>query len=298
MKHARHTNDRVQLYLLGGFGLVLDGVPVDDSAWRLRNSQTLIKLLALAPGLRVRRDRVLELLWPDLDPDAAANNFHRTIHFARNVLIEGSSGAAAAMIGLRRGIVSLEPEEGIWVDVLAYEAAASEALHRGSIEHFELAAQLYRGDLLPRDQLAVWARNRRTVLRETHLVLLLEMARRYQSRDALAPAQEALLSILELEASHEDAHASLMRIHARLGRRYQALRQYRRLVEALDRDLDTSPSPATERLRRDIEAGRIPMDAPEPVIESDGEDTSTDPEWQSPAGTGGPIGTRDRSAST
>ncbi|MFW6074014.1 MAG: hypothetical protein ACOC9Y_00355 [Chloroflexota bacterium] len=53
----------------------IQGRRVTDSAWRLRRSRDLIKMLALAPNRRLQRDIVLDRLWPDLNPKAAANNF-------------------------------------------------------------------------------------------------------------------------------------------------------------------------------------------------------------------------------
>ena len=45
----------VQISLLGGFAITVSGEPVEDR-WRLRKAKTLVKLLALARGHRLRRD--------------------------------------------------------------------------------------------------------------------------------------------------------------------------------------------------------------------------------------------------
>jgi DNA-binding SARP family transcriptional activator len=80
--------------LLGGFHVRVGPRLVHDSDWRLRKTKNLIKLLALAPGHRLHREQVMELLWPDQDPEAAANNLHKAIYMARRALESGLSPAA------------------------------------------------------------------------------------------------------------------------------------------------------------------------------------------------------------
>ena len=57
----------VHVSLLGGFFVAVNGQPVPDR-WRLRKAQTLVKLLALAPGHRLHREVVVDRLWPDTEP--------------------------------------------------------------------------------------------------------------------------------------------------------------------------------------------------------------------------------------
>jgi DNA-binding SARP family transcriptional activator len=51
--------DRVEIRLLGGFGVVVDARPIPDEAWPQRRAADLVKLLALADGHRLARDQVL-----------------------------------------------------------------------------------------------------------------------------------------------------------------------------------------------------------------------------------------------
>ena len=102
--------------LLGGFSVATEDGVVEERAWRLRKAKALVKLLALAPERRLHRERLAELLWPDRDAEAAANNLHQALHAARRAI-----GADA--LRLTDGVVALEAE----VDVDAFEAAAAHA---------------------------------------------------------------------------------------------------------------------------------------------------------------------------
>ncbi|MBA3844541.1 MAG: SARP family transcriptional regulator, partial [Actinobacteria bacterium] len=79
----------VKLILLGGFAASVDGEPVAESAWRLKKARELVKLLALARGHHLHREQAMDILWPDRDPAAAANNLHQAVHIARRALHSG-----------------------------------------------------------------------------------------------------------------------------------------------------------------------------------------------------------------
>src|ERR671930_2059658 len=84
----------LRLQLLGGFRVWVGSQEIPAAAWRLRKAASLLKLLALAPGQRLHREQVLDLLWPDLPPAAAANNLHSTLYVARRALASELTPAA------------------------------------------------------------------------------------------------------------------------------------------------------------------------------------------------------------
>ena len=66
--------EAVRVELLGGFRVSVGSRAIEEGEWRLREAKSLLKLLALAPGHRMHRERLMDLLWPDLGLQAAANN--------------------------------------------------------------------------------------------------------------------------------------------------------------------------------------------------------------------------------
>lgn len=61
----------VRISLLGGFGMSVGSRTIEESG-RLRKAEDLIKLLTLAPGHSLHRERVVDALWPDLGTQQAA----------------------------------------------------------------------------------------------------------------------------------------------------------------------------------------------------------------------------------
>src|SRR5262245_28735563 len=109
---------RVEVDLLGQFRVAVDGRPAAASALRRTRSTALIKLLGLADGHRLHREQVMDALWPELEPEAAAANLRKAVHFARRAL------DAHGLIGLDGEVVVLAPEAELFVDSAVFEAAA------------------------------------------------------------------------------------------------------------------------------------------------------------------------------
>src|SRR6185312_12420455 len=94
--------------------------------WRSRKAAHLVKMLALAPDHALHREQILEMLWPDSDPAAAANNLRQTLHVARRIL-QTLPIDPVALLRTRDGRIHLYPTGCCWIDVEAFESAARAA---------------------------------------------------------------------------------------------------------------------------------------------------------------------------
>ena len=247
----------IRIKLLGGFRVWVGSRVIEEDQLRLRKARSLIKLLALSPGHRLHREQAMDLLWPELDSKAALNNLHHALHIARRTL-EPSAGAASGYLHLRGESLALSLAGPVWVDVEAFEEAATTARHAMEPAAYRAAIDLYSGELLPQDRYEAWVEERRAQLRGVYLSLLLELAGVYEERKEYEEAIEALERVVAEDPTHEDAHVALIRQHALLGRRREALRQYERLREALFTEFGAEPEAATVRLHEEIWAGAFP----------------------------------------
>ena len=186
----------VRVYLLGGFRVHVGGCPVADDAWRLRKARSLVKLLALARDHALHRERLLDLLWPDVEPAAAGANLRHTLHVARRALGPGDDPTSSPL-QLRDDRLLLRPPGGLWVDVDAFADAATTARRVRDPAAYTAALALYAGDLLPEDRYEDWAAARRQALRETHVGLLVDAARLHEERGEQAEAVLALRGVVE-----------------------------------------------------------------------------------------------------
>ena len=118
----------VRIWLLGSFKVSVGHRSIGEKEWRLKKAGSLLKLLALAPGHRLRREQAMELLWPGLNPEASANNLHYALHVARRTLEPTAPGnTASRYLTLRGDLLALCQDGPLWVDVEAFERAAATA---------------------------------------------------------------------------------------------------------------------------------------------------------------------------
>lgn len=152
--------------LLGGFAATVDGVPVAESAWRLKKARELVKLLALAPGHRLHREQAMDLLWGDREPAAASNNLNQAVYVARRALVTGAIEVGSDVLALAADI-----------DVERFALAAADARHIRTTGAYRAALSLYTGELLPENRYDDWAAERREALAELAAELDEELAR-------------------------------------------------------------------------------------------------------------------------
>jgi DNA-binding SARP family transcriptional activator len=250
----------VRVWMLGGFRVSVDFRTIPQDAWRLRKAAALVKLLALAPGHRLHREQIMDLLWPSSGRKAASNNLRRVIHTARRIL---DPAAGSRYLASEAEALVLRSSGGLWVDVDAFEEAARTAPGSRDPDAYRAALDLYSGELLPGDRYDGWAEEPRRRLRETYLSLLLGLARIYEERGYYEPAVEALRRVVAEELTREEAHVGLMRLYALIGSNEEALAQFGRLEEVLLGQLGTEPTASSRALREKIAAGRFqPKEAP------------------------------------
>ena len=208
----------VDINLLGGFAVVIDGRAVAAHAWTRRSATTLVKLLALHPAHQLPREQVVDLLWPDLLLEQAAPRLHKAAHYART-----SVGVPSAVV-LAGDVVMLLPDAEVVVDVERFDRAA------GDPASVEEAIGLYRGDLLPEDLYASWADAERERLRVCYLDLLRSVGR--------------WADLVAAEPLDEEAHLRLVQEHVESGNRASALRQLDAMARLWRDELGTEPGPA------------------------------------------------------
>jgi DNA-binding SARP family transcriptional activator len=248
----------VEIDLLGGFAVRVDGRPVPAGDWRRRKAASLVKLLALAPRRTLHREQVIDALWPDTAIDDTGPRLHKAAHFARRML-----GDSTALV-LSGDTVSLFPAAHVIIDVDEFERSAKQALAALDRDSegwaaAAAAADRWAGELLPDDPYEAWLEAPRDRLRQLHQELLRRSGR--WSELALA------------DPADEEASLARARQLADSGNRGAALRQLERLERALRRELGVRPGPAVASLRAELVASDAPETQRRPARMLFGRDT-------------------------
>ncbi len=232
----------VSIRMLGDFELIIDDRPIPSRELTRRDPKRLVKLLALTTGHRLHREQVVDSLWPDRSPDIAGNRLHKAAHYVRK-----ATGVADSIV-LGGDTVALFPNAALTVDVVAFDAAATEALRAGDSAKAERAVTLYRGELLPYDPYELWAFNTRQRLTLRHRELL-RLCERYDQ-------------VIALDATDEAAHIGVMQRMLETGDTDGVTRQFDLLTRVLDEELGIGPSREAVALRARAEQSPPSTSAP------------------------------------
>ena len=247
--------DEVRIRLLGGFAVAVEDRPVATGAWRLRKARTLLKLLSLAPGHRLHRERLYDLLWPDLDVPAASNNLHQVLHAVRRAL--ASAGARGEIVVLRDDMVLLGPDGGVRVDLDGLDEAIRRAASGGTAADLRAALALADAELLPEDRYETWVAEAAGALETRLTAVRLGLAEALERDHRTAEAVDVLRALVARDPLDEPGLRALMRTLAESGQRREALAAYECLRDTLHQDTGADPDPQTRRLYRALLADSV-----------------------------------------
>src|SRR5207244_7757395 len=140
----RPTGDEsLEICLLGPCRVVLDGRVVTERHWARRKPALLIKLLALQPHRQLHREQMIELLWPDSDPESTINNLHKAIHLARHALepeLKSAADSHFILTGAQQIVLSAPGQ--LYIDVAEFERQAEAAIKSDDVAACETAIGL------------------------------------------------------------------------------------------------------------------------------------------------------------
>ena len=127
-----HPPPRLRCCLPGGFRLQRGEKSLTAEQIHLRKARDLLKLLALAPNHRLHSEQLLEMLWPERVPRAAAHNLSQTLYTLRPKLVELDP---SARLEFEDECLVLRAGGGFSTDVEDFEQAARSALsHLGPMD--------------------------------------------------------------------------------------------------------------------------------------------------------------------
>ena len=231
---------RLAAVTLGPFRLYQDGHLVDD--WHGSRGQRIAKYLLAHQQHPVPRERLMELLWPETDPEVGRRNLHQAVYSLRRTLRRRQPDLQH--IVFENDCYCLNPELEVWCDSDEFERriaegarlARDDGLPAQAAAAYADAELLYGGDYLEDTPFEEWALARRDYLAARHTEAMHDLARLNLALGRVDEAIACARRLLVRETADEVAHQLIIRGQLAAGRRGDALRQYRSCAEALDRD--------------------------------------------------------------
>lgn len=259
-KDGQSSLASLNVHLFGTFQAFLNGTLINN--WR-KKSESLFKYLIVYRSVPVHREKLCELFWPDIEPQAARNCLNVTLHaLRRNLQLSTMASGTDSLVQFANDHYYLHPRLNIWTDTDAfinYIALSHQALKSGNqteaLAYYEMAVMLYRGHFLENDCYEEWTIQHRERLKTDYLTLLAQESQLYFENKHYTLALERSRKILEHDQCNEEAHCQVMRCLYSLGRRGLALHQYQVLCDVLIRELGVMPMADTIQLYEQIKNG-------------------------------------------
>ena len=228
-----------RIHLIGNMRAVApDGA---DFLPRGRKTRGLLAYLCLAQGERVARGRLIALLW---DRSAEAQG-RMSLRQSLSELNSIANRHVPALVEIDRDGVRIDVRK-CWVDALAFlEASADAAAHTSSLvqPYSERLLEDLDGITPSFDQ---WLAVERTRFEDcVRKILEAELERLTEQNAEPEVRAAAARRLINFEPTHEGAVRSLMKAFAQIGDRAQAIREFERCRQVLQRMLDLPPSKET-----------------------------------------------------
>lgn len=232
----------IRVYMLGDSRVFLGDEQV--TRWARPKLRELL-LYLLDRGEPVRKDLLIDDIWPEKTPELADDEFRK----ARSELKKVLGGPCLEQID-GRWRLAIE----YWADVREFERLAHEGEQQLAEGHVRAAAaawheavDLWNGAYLD-DIYSDWVYARRDELHRLYLSMLERLADLEAELRQFAHAAQLYYRVLDLEPYNEAAHRGLMKYFAVRGEAAKALEQFQLCCDALRTELGTSPSTQTVTL--------------------------------------------------
>ena len=246
----------LQVHLLGAFGVESNHRPVHADLGA--NGRRLAAYLFSFPNRVHRRERLVDLFWPDAGPPQARAAFSTALWRIRRLLSDGQTTKLAIRASSRD--VSLEIADAAIVDAHLFRSLALDALaaYRQAPDGRALdkAASLYAGPFLEEFD-EDWVLDQRERLHSLYIRALANLmrwlAREVRYEDALLCGRR----ILATDPMRETIQRAVMLLYVMNGQRGEAIRQFQRCERALRCECNVEPMPETTRLLAMIRSGEV-----------------------------------------
>jgi ATP/maltotriose-dependent transcriptional regulator MalT/DNA-binding SARP family transcriptional activator len=235
----------VKIYTLGRFEVFINEKPLEFSGKAPRRILSLLKSLVACGVCGTSEEKLIDILWPDSDGDAAHDSFSVSLHRLRQIL-----GNEKALL-LRDGCPRLDPSV-CWVDAHAFEELLVRAEGEAPEESERLtqkALMLYKGQFLEETD-EPWLISCRERLRSKYLRTIFRLGARLESASEFVKAADLYVKGIEADPLVEGLYRRLMDCCHAAGQDGEAIFVYKRCEKILRSVLGIEPSPETKALYR------------------------------------------------
>ncbi|MCP5037649.1 MAG: PAS domain S-box protein [Rhodobacteraceae bacterium] len=240
---------RMRVFTLGRFGITFNGKGLGVENWKRKKAVEVLKILICNLDMPLHRDKLIDWIWPGVDPQSGWQRLKVAISSLRGELRDGGvPPGIIETIGqsyvLRQASVLVDST--IFCDLVAEGAVHSEkGDFAKALKCFEEAESLYGGGLFEADPYAEWCGVERERLCEIHLELMGGLARCYSETGHYLSASRVCRLALATDPCRESFVRTLMRSFASINRPDWARVHFLSWRKMLEKEYQLEPTDAT-----------------------------------------------------
>jgi len=243
---------RIEAYSLGPSRVLVDARTITSSDWAVEKTKELFFYL-LMHSQPLRKDQVVDDVWPDVELGKSNSQFHSTMYRLRRALFP-------QCVTFRDGRYQLTLGKIYWFDAEQFDRLVDKGdlpdlARRERVEAYQRAIDLYKGPFLE-EFYSDWVIPYRERLEIRYLQALTRLAKLKAQDGELQQALDLLRIAVGTDPFREEAHYGLVHYSALMGDPAAALRHYRSYFELLRDELRATPSPAFQTLVDSIARGQ------------------------------------------
>ncbi|MCF8028911.1 MAG: hypothetical protein K9K81_11145 [Desulfobacteraceae bacterium] len=245
----------VKIFALGQFSVMVDQQPLQFTRKAQQRPLDLLKALVAAGRAKgVEKSRACDILWPDSEGDAAESALSTTLHRLRRLLKNDEA------VKLEEGRIFLN-QQICWVDAWYLQTLLESLNSRIQAGHdhdnpdpyihllLRRAITLHSGAFLAEESPEKpWTEPLRDRLREGITGWCLWLGENLESRGELKEALFFYKQGRDIDPPKEVFYQRLIACYARLGRKSDAILEYRRCARAMAESLGCEPSARTRQM--------------------------------------------------
>ncbi|MCQ6560633.1 response regulator [Paenibacillus mendelii] len=219
-----------------------DGEPL---SWRTSKSRELFAYLVYKRGQPVRKEALLELLWPDSDEKKGFTHMYTTIYRLRKTF----EGASLNIRLLNSGDGYWLRNEGLQVDTQEWEEAIGKLppLTAKSADDYQRRFDAYPGDYLCEHDY-IWSQGELERLRSLCYRHGMELCRYWTNEGFSKKAVDMYERLLQQYPYSEEIYEALIEHFVNEGQHALAQQQYDQLAGMMCTEYDSQPSESAKRL--------------------------------------------------
>ncbi|MGK0364827.1 MAG: DNA-binding SARP family transcriptional activator [Saprospiraceae bacterium] len=256
---SKRINAPIQVFTLGSFRVVREGVEVNAKDWGRDKAIQLFQFLVTARERRgLHKEQIIDRIWEEVDMKAGEQNFKVAMHGINKALEPNRPSRTDPRFILRQGLTYQLHTPEIWIDADAIDHCieiGNQALGEDdklAEEAYREAINLHHGIYLPNRLYEDWSseeRERLQVLALGAIITLAELELDQNPMESVRLASQAI----QIDAAWEDAYRVQMQAYLNKGNRPMAIKTYRNCLKVLEEEFGIEPLPETQRLFREIQ---------------------------------------------